>query len=400
MKRTAMLLSLVLLILSLACAALGGDKTPEPGAEVTAIVERPETATPKSAAEDTPAEPTPTSPPTATPTPPPTPTPAPTETPEEPEDTGFSVDPDAFNELDSYRNEVTMSFESADGETGDVTVLQELVRDLEAQRVVMSFEGDFPLLGEEMEDLAGFEMEIVQIASQQWVRMGEMWVETSPEEGSFDFQDMDELTELIGPEELNDLSDEERLEFVEREEVNGLQTRHYQGEYAEGFFDQLDLDADKGEVEEAALDIWIADAPDLPQFTVRMLLDVKGVIEGEEGTLTVVQNVTDVNQPISIEAPEVTMDEFPEDVPEYAGAEEVNVFGGLISFSTADSVADVADFYREGLEANGWEQTDSTEFGAVMETWNKEGRELSLTITRDDEENLTNVLIIISEEGE
>lgn len=67
---------------------------------------------------------------------------------------------------------------------------------------------------------------------------------------------------------------------------------------------------------------------------------------------------------------------------------------GMTSFETEDAVADVAEFYRNGLAAGGWTLESDDEFGAmVQQEWTKEGRALSLMVSEDDD--VTSVLITV-----
>ncbi len=386
-RRYVWIIAVLLMVVSLACAGFGRSRRDQGGAEVTAVVKQEVTVTvqEEDADED---EPTPVPEPTSTPVP--TATPAPVE--EEPGDVAFpEVDPGSMDALQSYRSDMTLQITSEEDTTGRLSVKHEVDRGASAQHILMQVEGmeDFDV---DVGELGGsFEIEVIQVAGQLWVRMGESWMQTP----SQDDDPADELADIFDVAELLDDIEDTAYEYKGREVVNGVNTRHFQFQT-----ESLSRLLDFGEMEisqEGTVDVWIADESDLPTFATRMTMESEGEVEGKQSQTTFKLDVYDVNDPsITIEPPEdMGGAAWPEDVPEYANAQDVSLMEGLVVFFTDDDVETVAEFYREELELAGWEQQDAFEADAVVETWTKEDRTLNLMINVDEDRGVTQVAITV-----
>lgn len=384
MKRLPFIIVVLLLALSLAC---GGKTTPVAIIEKTAeaTVEKDEPAsggdTEKTVEATKAAE-----------------TEEPKDQPSSGGNNAFHVDSGAFEELDSYRSEMDISFTPDGGETGKIHVIQEATTDPVAQRIVMSMVGEFPgtetaIGGEELD------VEVIMIGDKQWMRIGETWIQTSVD--SSEAINMDGMAGLqetfIDPDNLNALSEND-LKLIGEEKINGINTKHYSAEY-DSLWGKLGINSE--DIESGKADIWIAAESNLPQFVVRMKFEVKGKLDvgdtGEDvkGTMIMDMEVTDINQPISIEAPKDALSSgLPEDVPEYPGAEGLSAMGGMIMFSTTDSVEDVTAFYEKELEEAGWTAAEVSFLGP---SWTKDNREFSLLVTEEEDTEKTSVVIMINE---
>ncbi len=393
MKRLTLIIVVLLLALSLACG--GGKATPEKSAtpegqgtaKTVEATEAPKkTEKPTEEATEKPTEKA-------------------TESPKgQPAggDNAFHIDSGAFEELESYRSEMNISFAPKDGDEGTIHVIQEATVDPAAQRLVMDIAGSFPGT-EGMESMTGgdsFAIEVIVIEDQQWINFGGMWMQTSADSDSaMNMDDMSGLQEtFINPDNLNSLSEEEGLKMVGEEKVNGINTKHYTAEY-DSLWGELGINSE--DIEEGSADIWVAAESDLPQFVVKMEFNVTGKLDvgdtGEQvdGTMTLDLEVTDINQPITIEAPEDAIGGgLPEDIPEYPNGKDLNVLGGMVMFSTEDSADDVTEFYREEMEKAGWTAEEDTFLGP---SWSKDGRTVELMITEDDATKETSVVLMITE---
>ncbi|MBN2255165.1 MAG: hypothetical protein JW736_05630 [Deltaproteobacteria bacterium] len=405
MKRLILLLTVLLLVFSLACSLTGGKEDEPSDTPVPTAASKAEDAGEGDQETEVPAA-KPQDEATEEPT-----KEAEKEEPEtsegdDEEDAGFHIDTGALAELKSYRSEMVITFKSKDGTTdGGMTIVQETTTDPPAQRVLMGMQGTFPG-AEDMGDLTGgesFEIEVIVIEDKQWLRFGDMWMQTSA--SSEDAVDPDSLSGLgetfLNPEDLNSLADEQDLKYIGKETVNGIKTRHYHAVY-DSLWGQLGLDDE--DIESGEADIWIADEAGLPQFVVRMNFEIEGKLDlddaGEkmDGTMTMEMEVTDINQPVTIEVPEDAMaGGLPEGVPEYPNAQEMNALGDMVSITTKDDEETVKAFYNDALEGAGWTLGEETMFGS---TWTKDGRELTLMVTYDEDADITNVLIMLGEEGE
>jgi hypothetical protein len=199
------------------------------------------------------------------------------------------------------------------------------------------------------------------------------------------------------PEDLNETVQDEEYKFIGREEVNGIKTRHYQ--LKDLVLDTLFGSAYLEEVEDVNADIWIADESNLPNFTVRFLMKVKGEVDGEgsEGTLTMQMDVTDVNADITIEPPEdAKSGGLPEDVPLHPDAQELTSMSGMTMFTVDSTVDDMAAYYAEQLAGAGWSEGEEgfSSEDAVMQNWVKGERTLQLTISAEDDGTVSVMLML------
>lgn len=351
MKRWTMVLVAALLLFSLACAGLGGGSdetetpvvTQEPGA-----VQQPTTK----------------------------PTEEPTEEPVD-DETLPEVDAEALKGLDSYRTTMTMRSEFEDGTAQEVSIRQEYIREPFATRMVMESVG-------EEEDPAAGQMEMIQVGTTQWINFGGQWMQSETTDDASSFEDS-----LIDYDDFTSGLEEDDYEYLGRETVNGIKTKHYRLEVTS--LEALALGSD---ITEASSEIWIADESGLPTFTVRLIVTYKGDIEADKpGTATISQDVYDVNQDFVIEPPaEALAGGLPEDVPMYPGGTELTTMSGMISFTAPDDAATVTAFYDEALVENGWEKDAE----AFMPTFQKEGRDLQLYIS-DEDTGGSSVVIMITE---
>jgi hypothetical protein len=129
--------------------------------------------------------------------------------------------------------------------------------------------------------------------------------------------------------------------------------------------------------------------------------------DGEEtlqsGSLEITVDLSDINEPITIEVPEEALSSNapPEDIPVPADAEELQVidFMGMITFLSSSTTDQVAEFYRTELPNNGWTEVTADQMGDMFSLeYSKGERTVSLLISPDADTGKTSVLITI--EGE
>ncbi|MBN1873450.1 MAG: hypothetical protein JXA33_04405 [Anaerolineae bacterium] len=384
MKKWTWLLVVVLLTMSLACLGSGGKETVVPTEEAVSSGETVKaTAVP---ADEKQPEPTAKAAVATKPT-----------TKEE-STAGGEVLADlqlsAWDALDSYRGTMTLRYEGVDGNTGEMTMLQEATKDPLAMRYLITVQGQMP--GQEILDTSdeSMEIEVIQIGDQQWMRFGEMWMQTSGENSA----SMEDFTQFIDTEDLDQVLKDKNMKYIGKENVNGVQTRHYQGAYNAllgGFF------AAGQDIKSGTIEMWIADGAGLPNFVIKMEVEAEGILEIDEetgtqveGKMVITQEVQEINQPITITAPEDAGGAMPEDVPEYPNSEGLSAFGGMITFNTTDAVEDVTTFYEGAMAEAGWTAQEESFLGP---TWEKDGRTLSLLVNVDENTGMTSVVIMINE---
>ncbi|HHS97201.1 MAG TPA: hypothetical protein ENK08_04790 [Chloroflexi bacterium] len=284
------------------------------------------------------------------------------------------VAPGALKSLNSYRVRITWQWTAENGESEQMVIEQEATKEPPAQRIVIT---------SAQEEGA---IEFVQIGDKAWSCFNGSCIQTE--------QDPEELADQFGEEAFTDPAtyfDTEK-EFVGRETVNGINTRHYVLHLS-----PLEAAAlSGGEITDLQSEVWVADEGDLPTFVVRFILKWKGTQNDQQGEGQYIYEVYAINAPIIIEPPEGAPTGLPEDVPAYPNAQDTAVMGGMITFSTPDEASVVAQFYKDQMPTEGWTLSDETDLGGmVSQTWTKEGRTLNLMISPGDEG--TSVMIMLEE---
>ncbi|MGQ9717970.1 MAG: hypothetical protein ACUVR6_09845 [Anaerolineae bacterium] len=307
-----------------------------------------------------------------------TPPPSPTEEPATEEAPPLEIAPDALENLNSYRARLVSRQRVEGGATETITMEQEETREPAARRIVITAEGG---------DNPGT-TELVQIGNTFWM--------CSPDGGCIQTQQSgEESTPTFGegmiwkPEDFASYD----YRYVGRDTVNGIRSRHY----------TLNMDPEmlagltEGTVTAAEVNLWVADEPGMPAYATRFTISWTGTqedgkkIQGEWS-----YEVYDVNQPITIQPPEGATG-MPEDIPVYPGATDQSIMGNLIMFSSADPVADVAEFYRNEMPGLGWTAGEESTLGnMVTQEWTKGNRKASLMLTPKDEGGC-NVMISIEQ---
>jgi hypothetical protein len=194
--------------------------------------------------------------------------------------------------LDSYHLEMTWRSETEGGaESYEFTIIQEWVADPPAMRFVMSSADESTFI------------ETITVGGRTWTRIGETWMES---EAIMDGQELVDSWEGL-------LTDVSEMRLVGEERVNGVDCKHYvtDEEYRVTIPDPTSGGTHAVRVEG---ETWVAEQADLPPIVVRERMRVEGdffpvpgasVPPGEEsGTFVWEYDVTQINQRITIEAPQ------------------------------------------------------------------------------------------------
>ena len=142
-------------------------------------------------------------------------------------------------------------------------------------------------------------IEWVQIEGTTWASFGEGWFQSQ--------EDPDDMASSFGeglvmdPEDLADDIADYDYDYVGRETVNGISTKHYT-------FVIPDSEASLltgGDAEDVEGEVWIADESGLPAFAVRYQVEWTGAYwTGEEqGTVEILYDIFEVNSSFTIEPP-------------------------------------------------------------------------------------------------
>jgi hypothetical protein len=371
-------------------AACGG------GAKSTAPTE----AAPTQAAQPAPtkaAEAQPTQMPEPTKAPEPTVAPADTPASESAGDTGLDTGVlSTSSDFDSYRSKMTITTKGTkDGQevTESLNFTTEYTKEPLAQHIVMS--------GTALEEGgAPGSIEMYQTADTMYMKMGDQWLSVPAGEG-------EQITQgLITPEDL--LGDTCGWKKERDTELGGIKVNHYTT--SKGQMDQCAPTAlltQVGELTDAGGDLYVA----IEQNYVAQMdfflegtgmdLSMGSADEAvQQGRMEFHFEMSDVNQPFTIQVPEEALaaGSMPEDIPIPADAEEASNMFGMISFQSASTPAEIADFYKAEMPNNGWTQTSADEMGGMfMLEYTKDTRTASFVINTDSDTNKTSVLITIQE---
>ncbi len=381
-------LGLFLLLAVIGCGATEAPTALPPTEMVQAPTDTPVPAT------DTPL------PPTDTPLPPPTDTALPEPTVESSSgglDVGMLEQPSG---LDSFRSNMTLSWTGTvtDGSevSGSFVIAVEYIRDPLTQHASIS--GDFPGL----EDLGleeGSSLEMYQVGDTLYISLFGSWMQIPAEQAGLDASDMAFVATDEMLQGLQDATYEGETTF------NGIQTKHYS--FDQNSFQPGDLPQGM-DIKEAKGNVYVAVEGN---YLVHLDLTMSGqnveIPTGQQevplqnGTLEIVADVTDVNQPFTIELPAEAQasGQPPEDIPVPDGAENLQVVDmmGMTSFMSAQTPAEVTAFYKAEMPNNGWTET-SVDEGQDMASleYSKGDRTASILITTDSESGQTSVLITVS----
>lgn len=350
--------------------------------------------------------------PTDTPLPPPSATPQPeaTEVLEPTESSPPSIEPSDTqgldlgglqqpSDLDSFRSNLTISWQGTYTDGTEVSesmmVDVEFVREPPAQHVSIS--GDFP----GMEDLGmeeGQALEMYVAEGMMYMNLFGSWLQAPAEEGGLD---ADEMAFVATEEMLKGLQD---AEFQGTTTYNGIEADHYT--FTETSFSPDDM-PEGMDVEEASGNIYIAQDGN---YVVHMDVTMSGAnIElptGEAGqvlqagTMEVIVDLTDINEPITIQVPEEAQasGQPPDDIPLPDNAEDVQVldFMGMITFYTESTSQEVAEFYQAEMPNYGWSEETVEQMGDTFSLeFVKSIQTAAFLISLDTETNQTSVLITV-----
>lgn len=181
--------------------------------------------------------------------------------------------------------------------------------------------------------------------------------------------------------------------LIGTETVNGMAAKHYRYTGAQVFGKVI---GSKGTVDISQADIWVSNEFNI---VVRYVSHWKGTDDtGVQSDYNFTMDVLEVNTPINIEAPKgVAKAGLPDDVPLMADATDVTAFSGIVSFKVTATVDEVIAFYASALAENSWRPGDDQGAPGIA-AYTKDTR--SLTLMASDDNGVTSVTIMISEQGQ
>jgi hypothetical protein len=298
----------------------------------------------------------------------------------------------ALEGFNSYRTETTVRWEGTDnGEpaSGALTIKYASVREPPAMQMEMSGNDFGAGHGDEMSNVS-----FIQVGDTAWFYESESdsWMQVPS--GDFGFEEGFFFT----PEDfLSEFEPNSGKRSPFPQDVNGVSCYKYS-------FDEKDfaeMDPSEGEVTYAKGEAFVAvDGGYVVKLTMEMEMqsadDQAEVFDN--GTMWLDYNLTDVNQPITIEPPAEAMDQTQgrEDIPQLPDAQQISAMDNFIMYSTDRSVSEAAEFYEREMPASGWQSEGDS---MVMEdaaflNFTKDGATASIIISFDEMEG-TNVIVSV-----
>jgi hypothetical protein len=315
------------------------------------------------------------------------PTEEPTEEPDEPIELS-DIDLD-FSDFNTYHLVMQITFTGIDADGNEISegvIIDSLNQiDPPAQLMTMTATGDTDPLG------TGGDISMATIDGTMYMDVPEMGCVSLPAAEAGDVSA--ELFDTFSPSSMFDNADNLRR-IRPNQEINGIQTRHYQ-------FDESAFGADD-DVTSATGDLYIAVDGG---YLVRMVAEIQGGSDFSlsasddvsDGTAYLEMNITDVNQPIEINLPEACAAQAEGAAyPVMDDATETSTFAGFISYKTSASVAEVVAFYEAEMAAAGYtadaDSTMVTDQFASM-TFSSDDTVVTLSASYDSDSESTTVFL-------
>jgi len=272
--------------------------------------------------------------------------------------------------LSSYRATYVYRWESTkDGttESGTWQVSEEVVRQPPARRLIWSS----PDQGDET-------FEIIEVGDRVYFLAGDTWMEMDSGEDSLLSPD-DFLSDPLGA-----LSGSRGKLVQSNVVVNGVATDQYT-------FDESTLSSTHGlgGVATARGDVWVSRQHGVVvKYEARFEGQELAATSGGAGALEMVYDLTDLNEPITIEPPAAFQAAMPQDIPLLDDAKEVAAFMGTVTYRTSRSVEEAQAFYDAQMVAMGW--TSAGGFPGFS-SFTRDGRTAQVVMTPDDGETVVTV---------
>ena len=287
--------------------------------------------------------------------------------------------------LNSYKASFGMTFDGKDNgqpKTGTLSFTEEFVKDPPAKRTVITGAG--ALFGQSTETPTPDQssgIESIEVGGKQYSKMGNICTQVTADSGP-------QASTMLDPNSI--IGGVRGAQRVGNETVNGVPTVHYKidvtGLEALGY-----LNGDG--------DVWVADPGNyVVKYNFQATSTGKDSFFGSatgEGTIKWDYEVMDVNQPITIQAPE-NCGGAAVDIPMMSDAQDTAAMGAMSTYSTPSKFADVTAFYEKEMKAKGWTEQEnsgmSTE-GMSTKSYTKDGRTVQIVITADTSSDKTTVII-------
>jgi hypothetical protein len=288
--------------------------------------------------------------------------------------------------LSSYKSNYTIRFvgKDAQGQAIDnsIGVAEEFILEPRAQRIVST--SSKSVQGQVIESTR---MEMVTIGQTFYISSQAADGKTSCT--SLSSSDNTPPEQSLSPDTWGSVSD---AKYVNTETVNGIRAKHYA--WKEGSLVGFGWLSGKGET-------WVAVDGG---YVVKQAIEGTGkgwlaADQTQEGTTTIVYEVTDANRSFEILPPEGC--EGPAtDIPIMPDALETMQSGEFLGYRSPTALADVVRFYKTEMPAKGWKvsgEPGETE-GYSQLTYTKDTRQAVVVLTWESSAQQTTVFVTISKQ--
>jgi hypothetical protein len=291
-----------------------------------------------------------------------------------------------LGELNSYKASFSMTFEGKeDGQpkTSTLAFMEEFVKDPPAKRTVITGFGAM-MGGAGNTDSSEGGIESIEVGGKQYSKMGDICTQITAESGP-------QANTMLDPNSI--IGGVRGAQRVGDETINGVPTAHYKLDVS-GLETMGYLNGNG--------DVWVAEPGN---YVVKYTFQATGTDKwfggssNTEGTIKWDYEVSDINQPIDIQAP-ADCGGAAEDIPMMTDAQDQAAFGDMSTYSTPSSFEDVVAFYEKEMKANGWTEAEGgmSAEGLSMKSYTKDGRTVQITITADSSGGKTSVMITESKQ--
>jgi len=319
------------------------------------------------------------------------------------------VAPSAFlpvpSSINSYRSRFQFAWKGTKDSQpveGQMTVSVEHVLEPRAMRMVMTSKGTG--IGEDVPE----HLETIQVGEWFYVFDGTRWMRFP-----YDASQKEAFREgfVIGTEDL--LKSVKGVRRVLPDEtVNGVKAQHYRFD-KQALTELGEEESFLGQIEDVEGHVWVSAEE---RFIVRFTMKVTGKdvwTEGMEGTLDILYEVYDLNQPLEIQPPPVeevsempvlpkpTVPELPEDIPLPPEGEVATAVSGVVTVLVSKPLKEVVAFYQEAFPENGWviEGEPIVTESVTTLTYTKGDRSVTVVISpAPGEPGKTQVMIMLPQE--
>lgn len=284
-----------------------------------------------------------------------------------------------LDNLDSYHSQLVIELTGEDENGNSVNetnrFIQEIIRDQQASKIIVINESN----GEISQRLEIYSIDgnTYMLNSNNSKTELSCILMSDPNNIGEEMSTLD----LIPPNEM--ITDIEGGDLVAKgEKINGIMTNHFSLENG-AVFGTL--------VTSGNSDLWKAQDGD---YLVRAIGKGEGemvsmIIGGQiTGEIVWQYDLLDVNKLEEIVVPQIcleTSEEIQKDIPILDNAEELSIFGQIISYKTSDNTENVVNFYKSEMVNYGYSLTSDLSFaGTYNLIFSKDGSNVNIAITTED----------------